>query len=99
MEEGAGQGPSAGVVGPGPLDEEDDHGDLDGEVRFPLSLLDLVLLCVEQDDHLGPYTKVGTDHTQGRTKWGGMTEGVRDVALLDALGKMRIFSILNERVE
>lgn len=77
----------------------DDHSDLDGTLRFPLSLLDLVLLCAEQDDHLGPYTKAGTDHPEGRTRWGGMTDSERERAMLDALGKVRIFNLLNERAE
>lgn len=74
----------------------DDHGDLDGVVRFPLSLLDLVLLCAEHDDHLGPYTKAGTNHPEGRTRWGGMTDSERDLAMLDALGNVRIFNIMND---
>lgn len=75
----------------------DDHGGLDGTVRFPLSLLDLVFWCAEQDDHLGPYTKGVTDPSQGRTKWGAVTDSERNLAMLDALGKVRIFNLMNDR--
>ena len=77
----------------------DDHGDLDRTVRFPMTLEDLVAVCADADDRLGPYTKATPGNPQAHATWAGMSEEERAAALLDALGKMRIFNLLNERVE
>lgn len=77
----------------------DDHGDVEGTRRFPLSLEDLVLLCSESDDRLGPYTKTGSLHPRERESLNVMNRDELTAAMTDAMGKMRIFNLMNERAE
>lgn len=77
----------------------DDHGDVEGIRRFPLSLENLVLLCFESDDRLGPYTKAGSLHPRERSSLYAMNRDELTAAMTDALGKMRIFNLMNEKAE
>lgn len=77
----------------------DDHGDVEGTSRFPVSLEMLVLLCAANDDRLGPYTKTGTAHPRGSQSLSTMTAPELTGAMTDALGKMRIFNLMNETEE
>lgn len=59
----------------------------------------LVLLCSENDDRLGPYTKTGTVHPRGSQSLSAMTDAELTGVMTDALGKMRIFNLMNETEE
>lgn len=73
-----------------------DQGDVEVICHFPVSLTDLVLLCAEIDDRLGPYTRTGNSPPRASNPLSTMTDGELNAAMTDAMGKMRIFNLMNE---
>ena len=61
---------------------------------FPLSIIDLTRACAETVDELGPYTRDGVA-AEETPDVSAMSDGELITALQQALGKVRVFNVLD----
>lgn len=62
---------------------------------FPLSIIELTRSCAETVDQLGPYTRAGAAAEERRLDVSAISAGELITALQQALGKVRLFNMLD----